>query len=245
MTSLLRRPGRPARPIRALSVRAAVSGLAVALVCTGSAGIASGVPGRAATRSPAAPVPVVIRYGWPLADPLVVRGFDPPPRPWLPGHRGVDLAGSAGEPVLAAGPGVVAFAGTVAGVGVLSIDHPGGLRTTYQPVRPAVPAGRRVATGQRVASLLPGHLACPRPVCLHWGLRRGARYLDPRALLGAARVRLLPWPDTSPPGEPRAAGRAARRRASGRGGRRRPARWAGGRPRAVPLGASALSGRPR
>src|SRR4051794_38697046 len=64
-------------------------------------------------------------YRWPLdGAPEVVRPFDPPPRPWLPGHRGVDLAGVPGAPVYAAGTGVVRFAGQLAGRGVVSIDHP-------------------------------------------------------------------------------------------------------------------------
>ena len=35
---------------------------------------------------------------------------------------------------------------------------------------------------------------CPAgvPACLHWGLRHGDVYLDPLALLGLGRVRLLP-----------------------------------------------------
>lgn len=141
-------------------------------------------------------------YRWPLAGvPAVTRPFQPPPRPWLPGHRGVDLAGSPGVLVLAAGAGVVAFAGSVAGVGVVSIDHPGGLRTTYEPVTPLVPAGARVVAGQPIGTLLPGHEGCPLDACLHWGLRRdGGGYLDPLLLLGLARVRLYPVNVASSPG---------------------------------------------
>jgi murein DD-endopeptidase MepM/ murein hydrolase activator NlpD len=140
-------------------------------------------------------------YRWPLAGvPVVTRPFQPPPRPWLPGHRGVDLAGSPGLPVLAAGAGVVAFAGSVAGVGVVSIDHPGGLRTTYEPVTPLVTAGARVVAGQPIGLLLPGHEGCPVDACLHWGLRRGNAYLDPLVLLRLARVRLYPVKVASSPG---------------------------------------------
>ena len=78
-------------------------------------------------------------YRWPLAGtPTVTRPFDPPPRPWLPGHRDVDLAAAPGALVLAAGPGVVALAGSVAGTGVVSIDHTGGLENADQaPLRQA------------------------------------------------------------------------------------------------------------
>jgi murein DD-endopeptidase MepM/ murein hydrolase activator NlpD len=132
-------------------------------------------------------------YQWPLAAPHpVTRPFQPPPQPWLPGHRGVDLGATPAAVVRAAGTGVVAFAGSVAGTGVVSIDHAGGLRTTYEPVAPLVRPGQPVRAGEPIALLLPGHPGCPAVACLHWGLRRGSTYLDPLALLGYARVRLLP-----------------------------------------------------
>ncbi len=139
-----------------------------------------------------APAPVG-DFGWPLDGvPAVVRRFDPPPEPWLAGHRGVDLAAEPGAAVRAAGAGTVAFAGSVAGRGVVSIDHPNGLRTTYEPVEVAITAGTAVGRGTRVGALVAGHAGCPAAACLHWGLRRGDTYLDPLLLLGFARVRLLP-----------------------------------------------------
>lgn len=142
--------------------------------------------------APRAPVPVM-GFGWPLGGtPTVVRRFDPPPQRWLAGHRGVDLAGEPGAPVLAAGGGTVAFAGTVAGRGVVSIDHANGLRTTYEPVLVSITAGAAVGQGTRIGALAPGHPGCPVAACLHWGLRRGEVYLDPLLLLGFGRVRLLP-----------------------------------------------------
>ena len=75
---------------------------------------------------------------------------------------------------------------------MVSVAHAGGLRTTYEPVRPAVAAGDRVVAGEPLGTLAAGHPGCPAPACLHWGLRRGDAYLDPLALLGLGRVRLLP-----------------------------------------------------
>ena len=122
----------------------------------------------------------------------VTRPFDPPPDRYGAGHRGVDLAGAPGSPVLAAGDGGVVFAGMVAGRPVVSVDHPGGLRTTYEPVDPSVGAGQAVARGSPLGTLLAGHSGCSAAACLHWGLRRGEDYLDPLALLVVPRVRLLP-----------------------------------------------------
>ena len=65
----------------------------------------------------------------------VSRPADIPEQNWKPGHRGVDLPLRLGADVLAAGDGVVAFVGVVAGTPVVSVDHAGGIRTTYQPVR--------------------------------------------------------------------------------------------------------------
>ncbi|MGW9076024.1 peptidoglycan DD-metalloendopeptidase family protein [Streptomyces kronopolitis] len=128
---------------------------------------------------------------WPVAGPAgirppVLRGWDPPPSPWAAGHRGVDLGSSAGAEVRAAAPGRVAFAGTVAGRGVLTIElsHSGRppLRTSYEPVDPTVRRGQHVTAGQKVAILQSGPFHCRAP-CLHWGLRRGKTYLNPLSLL--------------------------------------------------------------
>jgi murein DD-endopeptidase MepM/ murein hydrolase activator NlpD len=146
----------------------------------------------------ARPADAAPAFGWPLDGvPRVVRRFDPPPQPWLAGHRGVDLAGPAGATVRAAGSGVVVFAGPVAGRGVVSVAHTGGLRTTYEPVQAAVRAGDRVRAGHPLGVLRAGHHGCPSAACLHWGLRRGDEYLDPLALLGLGRVRLLPLAGTA------------------------------------------------
>jgi murein DD-endopeptidase MepM/ murein hydrolase activator NlpD len=142
----------------------------------------------------AAAPPATALWTAPLrGSPQVARPFDPPATVYGAGHRGVDLAGTPGEPVLAAGDGVVVFAGMVAGRPVVSIEHAGGLRTTYEPVSPEVGAGQAVARGSPIGSLLAGHPGCPVAACLHWGLRRGGTYLDPLLLLGLPRVRLLPW----------------------------------------------------
>lgn len=134
-------------------------------------------------------------YGWPLPGPLRVgRAFAPPRTTYGPGHRGVDLVAAAGTGVLAAGGGTVVFAGPLAGRGVVSVQHPDGLRTTYEPVLASVAVGAVVTAGDVLGALEPGHPGCPAAACLHWGVRRGvADYLDPLRLLGRWEVRLLPW----------------------------------------------------
>lgn len=164
----------------------------------------------------------------PISPFSVVRAFEAPPGPYAAGHRGIDLAGSVGQPVAAAGPGVVSFSGQVAGVGVIVIRH-GDLRTTYEPVTPVVATGATVAAGQPVGHLNPGHGTCG--ACLHFGLRRGDVYLDPMSLFGRGPVRLLP---TVPPTGLAAAHLATAGTAGGVGLPQRDL------PRAPPLEASAL-----
>lgn len=154
--------------------------LAVLLVLAPStAGAAGDLPSPATAPLPGSPV----------------TAFDPPEQDWLPGHRGVDLAGDPGQRIQAAAAGTVSFAGIVAGVSVITVDH-GSVRTTYQPVRALVSAGQQVTMGQPIGELEAGHEGCPAEACLHWGLRRGEEYLDPMSLLGGpgdgSAVRLLP-----------------------------------------------------
>ncbi|MGY1746613.1 M23 family metallopeptidase [Blastococcus sp. SYSU D00695] len=167
------------------AARRAAAVLTLALSVAASTG-----PGPAAAR-PAPEAPAAV-WGAPLPGPEVTRPFEAPASPYGPGHRGVDLAGAPGAVVVAAGDGVVAFAGSVAGRPVVSVDHPGGLRTTYEPVAATVGAGQAVVRGAPLGTLTAGHAGCPAAACLHWGLRRGETYLDPLSLLRPPRVRLLP-----------------------------------------------------
>ncbi|WP_433264045.1 murein hydrolase activator EnvC family protein [Actinosynnema sp. CS-041913] len=143
------------------------------------------------------------RYAWPLAPPHpVLRAFQGPSTPFGAGHRGVDLGSTPDTPVLAAADATVVFAGTVGPRQLVSLAHQGGLRTTYEPVKPLVTRGQRVARGAPIGALQPGHEGC-RTTCLHWGALRttphgGREYLDPLTLLATAHVRLLPLVHPTP-----------------------------------------------
>ncbi|MBE1464737.1 M23 family metallopeptidase [Kibdelosporangium phytohabitans] len=131
-------------------------------------------------------------FSWPLPKPHeLVRPFIPPLTPYGPGHRGIDIAGWTDRPVLAAGDGRVIHAGPVVNRPLVSLEHPGGLRTTYEPVAPSVTRHQRVHRGDVIGHLMAGH--CPT-ACLHWGAHRAGTYVDPRRLLSSGQVRLLPSP---------------------------------------------------
>lgn len=126
---------------------------------------------------------------WPVSPLTVVRPFEPHEQ-FGPGHRGVDLAATPGQPVFASLTGEVSFVGTVAGHPVVVIRHQGELRTTYLPVSPTLAVGTTVEAGQPIGSLAVG-MHCPMSTCLHWGARLGDEYVDPLTLLGREVV-LLP-----------------------------------------------------
>lgn len=137
------------------------------------------------------------RLAWPLRpSSTVVRQFDAPSPDWRRGHRGVDLAGAPGQAVYAAGSATVVYAGSLAGRPVISLAHPGGLYTSYEPVNATVQAGQLVTDKTMIGTLVAGHPGCPVTACLHWGARWGpasaAHYLDPLGLLASTRIRLKP-----------------------------------------------------
>ena len=96
--------------------------------------------------------------------------------------------------VRAAGDGEVAFVGVVAGTPVVSIAHPNGLRTTYQPVDARVALGEQVSEGQTIGTLARTTSQFAREHSgLHWGALTGPdAYIDPLTLLDAPRIRLKP-----------------------------------------------------
>lgn len=133
------------------------------------------------------------RWQWPLTPrPRVVRPYAAPRSTWGAGHRGVDLASAGGQPVRAVAAGTVTHVGVIAGRPTVTVTHPDGLRSTYEPVAAAVRAGDTVTAGQVLGTLVIAGSHCPPTACLHLGALRGREYLDPMTLLGPVRVRLLP-----------------------------------------------------
>lgn len=202
-----------------------LAGPLLAVLLLAAAGLLSPAPAAAAMVigpvGTARPPASLRAWQWPLGGtPRVLRGFEPPPTAYAAGHRGVDLAAPVGAPVLAAGSGVVGYAGMLAGRGVVTVVH-GSLRTTYEPVTALVHPGQVVGRGAAIGHLqLGAHCGFTRP-CLHWGLLRGRVYLDPLALLGLNAVRLLPvwtsagssregYPAPAPVRQAPTAGRAGR-----------------------------------
>jgi murein DD-endopeptidase MepM/ murein hydrolase activator NlpD len=136
-------------------------------------------------------------WTWPIVGP-VIRGFDLPDDPYGTGHRGIDIAASVGTTIVAPADGTVVFAGPVGGHLFLTIDHGGGLSSTYSWLTEnLVRKGATVVRGQPVALTGWGHPGALVPH-LHLGVKLDGAYVDPLAYLGpislAAFVRLAPTP---------------------------------------------------
>src|SRR3954468_18852684 len=146
---------------------------------------------------------------WPLRGEVVTpyrNGGDP----YAAGqHRGINIAGPVGAPVVAAAGGVVRFAGTVGSsgltVGIRTAD--GRYDTSYLHLSSvSVREGDRLAAGERVGAVgTTGRRSTARPH-LHFGVRdAGSRhgYHDPLELLPPpARPRPAPRGTPAPVGAP-------------------------------------------
>lgn len=115
------------------------------------------------------------------------------------GHWGLDLAANPGSQVRAPGPGVVTFAGSVAGMLTVTIDHGGGLRSSVSYLESILVAhGDEVGSGEVVGRSGAAH---GRPQ-LHLSVRVNGEYVDPEPFLACGagqpgRLYLLPPPARS------------------------------------------------
>lgn len=104
----------------------------------------------------------------------IVRPFAPEGR--YAGHWGVDFAADPGTPVSAGDAGIVTFAGEVAGVLSVTVDHGGGLRTSYSYLGEiAVKRGDRLDRGDPVGSSGTDHDVA----AVHFSVRIGDVYQNP------------------------------------------------------------------
>lgn len=131
------------------------------------------------------------RWEWPVPDPHpIVRPYIAPETPYSTGHRGIDIHVGANAEVRAPADGIVHFVGTVVDRPVLSIRHPDGLISSYEPVTSTLARGDVVTRGQLVGAVQAGH--CTQ-TCLHFGVRLDGDYVSPLNFLsGLPRAVLLP-----------------------------------------------------
>ncbi|WP_459614208.1 peptidoglycan DD-metalloendopeptidase family protein [Bordetella sp. 2513F-2] len=138
---------------------------------------AATTPPPATPPAPAEPPPSraadagVINWGWPATG-AVMQKFSA-------ATKGIDIAGTPGDPVVAAADGKVMYSGNgVRGLGnLIIINHQNGFITAYAHNRALlVKTGQDVKRGAKIAELGQSDAASPR---LHFEIRRQGTPVDP------------------------------------------------------------------
>lgn len=107
--------------------------------------------------------------------------FRPPEGPYGPGNRGIEYHTDAGDTVRASAAGEVSFAGLVAKELYVTLDHGGGVFSSYSYLsRISVTQGQRVSQGDVIG------LAGER--LLHFGVRVNGEYVDPMTFVAERHV---------------------------------------------------------
>lgn len=152
---------------------------------TSSTATSSGTSRPAASNTPAEPkrgVKIVdVRFDWPVKG-RVISTFGVKSQGLQ--NDGVNIAATAGDPVHAAGGGVVVYAGNeLAGYGeLLLIEHDGGWITAYAHNRVLkVKEGDRVSRGQTIAEA--GETGSVDTPQVHFEVRNGVSPVDPMQYL--------------------------------------------------------------
>jgi murein DD-endopeptidase MepM/ murein hydrolase activator NlpD len=132
---------------------------------------------------------------WPISPAHITKPFEKPPQNWLPGHRGVDLAASEEQDILAPQDGVVKLVQKIANTPIVVIDHQNGLRSTFQPASSDLKVGDPVKKGDVVGKVDAkddfAQTHCTLEHCIHWGVKKGDDYINPAALVNCCPVVLL------------------------------------------------------
>ena len=139
---------------------------------------ASGSPATSAATPPPAPASSPVTWRWPADGQLVSRFTAGDPT-----KQGIGIAGNGGQPVQAAGDGVVVYSGSgLVGYGELIIvKHDDQWLSAYGHNRSRlVNEGERVRAGQQIAEM--GRSGAARDM-LHFEIRHNGRPVDPLSYL--------------------------------------------------------------
>ena len=140
------------------------------------------------------PVAKSSSWVWPVEAPHpIVKPFLAPQTQYSAGHRGIDIAAPSSAIVRSPTGGVIHFSGFVVSRNLVSIDHGGGIISSFEPVLSELSEGTLVHRGEQIGVLQSGHCSTP---CLHFGVRLHGQYVSPLNYLGGLeRSILLPTRD--------------------------------------------------
>jgi murein DD-endopeptidase MepM/ murein hydrolase activator NlpD len=132
------------------------------------------------------------RWSWPIGPPRqIVQPYEAPATRYSSGHRGIDLAAAPGAVVLAPADGVVYFSGRVVDRPVLTIEYPGEILASFEPVETTLAKGSPISRGSPIGSVASGGHCDGH--CLHFGVRVRGEYVSPLLFFGEVqRAVLLP-----------------------------------------------------
>lgn len=178
----------PLPPVAAPSTTPATGPSAVATGPAATTTVPAATPAAAPATSAATPSPVPVvpsavsaaGWRWPAKGQLIGRFAANDPK-----RQGIDIAGSAGQPVVAAADGVVVYSGAgLVGYGELIIvKHSDEWLSAYaHNRRRLVTEGTAVKGGQQIAEL--GRSGTSRDM-LHFEVRRNGKPVDPLQVLPA------------------------------------------------------------
>lgn len=130
----------------------------------------------------------------------LINHYRQPNSEYSAGHRGVDYQVSLNQTVLAPADGQVRFVGVVVDRPLLTLSHPGGEITEFEPLCTDLKVGDLVSRQDPigwVCDAKPSYRKhCQDVRCLHFSLRKNDWYLSPLALIGGLNPsRLLPTDD--------------------------------------------------
>lgn len=131
-----------------------------------------------------------VLWRWPLDGVRVVAtAYRAPAHEYGAGHRGVDLATATGSAVRSPAQGTVAFRGTVVDRPLLTIEHAGGIVSTFEPLESTLSPGDAVSAGDEIGRVATGGHAIPGT--MHLGVRVDGHYINPLLLFGEIRRAVL------------------------------------------------------
>jgi murein DD-endopeptidase MepM/ murein hydrolase activator NlpD len=135
----------------------------------------------------------------PPVDAPIVDPYRAPVCRWCPGNRGIEYRTVPGTAVRAVAAGTVTFAGNVAGLRYVVVQHADGRRATY---------GHLASVGVDAGDLVVARSVVGRASAVtHFGLRDKSGYVDPTPMLGrlerVARLVPLDGVGAAPSGPPR------------------------------------------
>lgn len=115
----------------------------------------------------------------PIPGAINVRDFYISENLYSSGHRGIDLLAAENSAVIASEDGYISHSGFIYNRWTISVTH-NSFRTTYEPVKPIVKLGQKVKQGEVIGFLQTEGSHCFPKSCLHFGLKEGSTYFNPK-----------------------------------------------------------------